>query len=95
MSDLDVAQFLRLQAEDPYITCDTETCGQCARQKMQSEVAKRMLREEPSPGPDHLKAWVDESERLFQKSKFYQLWQTEKKAGRDPKVAFEALGWQP
>jgi len=31
----------------------------------------------------------------WEKSKFFKLWQMEKKAGRDPHKAFKVRGWEP
>ena len=36
-----------------------------------------------------------ETRRRWQDSKFFKLWERERKAGRDPRKAFEDRGWEP
>ena len=42
---------------------------------------------------DVVSKWAAEARRRWENSKFFKLWQEEKKAGRDPHKAFEERGW--
>ena len=44
---------------------------------------------------DVVSKWAAETQRRWEASKFFKLWQEEKEAGRDPRKAFEERGWEP
>lgn len=56
-------------------------------------VAREMI--EASEYEDVACKWADEAQRRWENSKFFKLWQEEKKAGRDPHQAFQERGWEP
>ena len=70
-------------------THDPESCGTCYIRKLHSEVAAEMLKQPECS----IKEWSDETQRRWEAGKYYKLYVEELEAGRDPKVAFEKLGW--
>src|SRR5215470_11659153 len=51
-----------------------------------AEVAREMI--EAGEYEDVVSKWAGEHKRRWEKSKFFKLWEKEKKAGRDPRKAF-------
>jgi hypothetical protein len=39
--------------------------------------------------------WAEEAKRRWEKSKFFKLWEEERRAVRDPHQAFKDRGWGP
>ena len=70
-----------------------ETCGQCHYQILGAQVAREMI--EAGEFEDVVSKWATEHKRRWEKSKFVKLWKKERKAGRDPRKAFEERGWEP
>jgi hypothetical protein len=83
----------RMARGDELVDHDGKTCGQCHYTILGAEVARDML--EAGAYEDVVDKWAAEVERRWEKSKFYKLWVKEKKAGRDPRKAFEERGWEP
>ena len=72
---------------------DGETCGQCCHLILGAEVAREMI--EAGECGDVVSKWAAETQRRWQASKFFKLWQEETEAGRDPRKAFQERGWEP
>ena len=70
-----------------------KTCGQCHYQILGAEVAREMI--EAGEYEDVVSKWAAEHKRRWKKSKFFKLWEKEKKAVRDPRKAFMDRGWEP
>jgi hypothetical protein len=58
-----------------------------------AQVARDMI--EAGEYEDVVSKWEAEARRRWEESKFFKLWQEEKKAGRDPHQAFKDRGWEP
>ena len=91
ISDQDFLE--RMARSDELADHDGETCGQCHYQILGAEVAREMI--EAGEYEDVVNKWAAEHKRRWEKSKFVKLWEKEKKAGRDPRRAFEDRGWEP
>ncbi len=78
---------------DAMVDHDGENCGMCHHIILGATVAREMLK--AGEYEDVVGKWADESQRRWQESKFFKLWQEEVKAGRDPHKAFEEKGWEP
>ena len=76
---------------DDFIDHTDGTCGHCMTQIIWATVAREML----AVADFDIKKWETESRRRWQETKFFKLWQAEKAAGRDPRDAFTARGWEP
>jgi hypothetical protein len=86
--------FLETMARnDELVDHDGEMCGQCHNMIVGAQVAREMI--EAGEYEDVVSRWAAESRRRWEESKFFKLWQDEKTAGRDPRKAFEARGWEP
>src|SRR5260370_341441 len=72
---------------------DGETCGHCHYAILGAEIAREMI--EAGEYEDVVSQWAAEHKRRWEKSKFFKLWEKEKKAGRDPRKAFNERGWEP
>jgi hypothetical protein len=72
---------------------DVDECGMCCHQFIRAQAARDLLAE--GDILDGIAKWVAETERRWQESKYFKLWQAEVAAGRDPHKAFEERGWQP
>jgi hypothetical protein len=83
----------RMARSDERADHDGATCGQCHYATLGAEVAREMI--EAGEYEDVVSRWVAEHKRRWEKSKFFRLWEREKKAGRDPRKAFEDRGWEP
>ena len=78
---------------DELVDHDGTTCGLCHYQILGAEVAREMI--EAGEYEDVVSRWAAEHKRRWEKSKFFKLWEKEKKAGRDPRKAFKERGWEP
>ena len=78
---------------DELVDHDGQTCGQCHYTILGAEVAREMI--EAGEYEDVVSQWAAEHKRRWEKSKFFKLWEKEKKAGRDPRQAFKDQGWEP
>lgn len=83
----------RMARSDELADHDGETCGQCHNMILGAEVAREMI--EAGEYEDVVSKWAAETQRRWEASKFFKLWQEEKQAGRDPRKAFEDRGWEP
>jgi hypothetical protein len=83
----------RMARSDELADHDGETCVQCHNMILGAEVAREMI--EAGEYEDVVGKWAAETQRRWQASKFFRLWQEEKEAGRDPRKAFEDRGWEP
>ena len=87
-------EFLeRMAHSDELVDHDGTTCGQCHYAILGAEVAREMI--EAEEYEDVVSKWAAEHKRRWEKSKFFKLWEKEKKAGRDPHKAFKDRGWEP
>lgn len=91
VSDQDFLE--RMARSDELAEHDGKTCGQCLHMILGAEVASELI--EAGEFEDVVNKWAAETKRRWEKSKFFKLWQKEKKAGRDPHKAFEERGWEP
>jgi hypothetical protein len=91
ISDQDFLE--RMARSDDVVDHDGETCGMCHNIILGAQVAREML--EAGEYEDVVAQWAQEAQRRWRKSKFFELWQKETKAGRDPHKAFEERGWEP
>src|SRR3954464_98716 len=83
----------RMARSDELVDHDGVTCGMCHNLILGAQVAREMI--EAGEYQDVVSKWADEARRRWEESKFFKLWQEEKKAGRDPHKAFEDRGWEP
>ena len=83
----------RMARSDELADHDGETCGQCHNVILGAEVAREMI--ETGECEEVVRKWAAETQRRWQASKFFKLWQQEKDAGRDPREAFRERGWEP
>ena len=89
----DQAFLERMARSDELVDHDGETCGQCCQMILGAEVAREMI--EAGEYEDVVSKWAAEAQRRWHAGKFFQLWQQEKEAGRNPRKAFEERGWEP
>jgi len=83
----------RMARSDELTDHDGEACGQCCNMILGAEVAREMI--EAGEYEDVASKWAAEHKRRWEKSKFFKLWEKEKKAGRDPRKTFKDRGWEP
>jgi hypothetical protein len=91
ISDQDFLE--RMARSDDLVDHDGETCGMCHNMILGAQVAREMI--EAGEYEDVVSKWETEARRRWQDSKFFKLWQEERKAGRDPHQAFKDRGWEP
>ena len=91
ISDQDFLE--RMALSDELVDHDGTTCGQCHYAILGADVAREMI--EAGEYEDVVSKWAAETKRRWEKSKFFKLWEREKKAGRDPRKAFKDRGWEP
>ena len=72
---------------------DSETCGMCCKMRIDAQVAREMI--DAGEWEDVVGKWADESQRRWQESKFFKLWQECRAAGVDPHEEFAKRGWEP
>ena len=77
---------------DALVDHDAETCAVCYQRVGQAQVAREMLAGGDLAGA--MGCWELEQERRWRDGKFYRLWAEEQAAGRDPRAAFVARGWE-
>ena len=70
---------------------DGETCGMSCKMRIDAQVAREMIA--AGEWEDVVSKWVAESQRRWQESKFFKLWQECRAAGVDPQEEFEKRGW--
>lgn len=80
-------------ADHPDAWTETGTCGHCGMMICWAETARDMLKAGDT-GPGAIGRWSDESRKRWEAGKYFQLYQTEKAAGRDPHKAFEDRKWE-
>ena len=88
ISDQDLLE--RMARSDDLVDHDGETCGQCQYTILGAEVAREMI--EAGEYEDVVSQWAAATKRRWMESKFFKLWEQEKKAGRDPRKAFKDRG---
>ena len=91
ISDQDFLE--RMARTDELVDHDGKTCGQCHYMILGAQLARDMI--EAGAYEDVVSKWAAETRRRWQKSKFFKLWEKEKKAGRDPRKALKDRGWVP
>src|SRR6266852_2798663 len=91
ISDQDFLE--RMARSDDLVDHDGQTCGMCHNMILGAEVAGEMI--EAGEYEDVVSKWATETRRRWENSKFFKLWEKEKKAGRDPRKAFKDRGWEP
>ena len=85
-------EFLESMARSDRLVDHEDNCGLCATQIINAETARDLLAE--GDILDGIAKWSAESRRRWEQSKYFNLYQREKAAGRDPKKAFEKRGWE-
>jgi hypothetical protein len=91
ISDQDFLE--KMARSDDLVDHDVETCGLCHNMILGAQVAREML--EAGEYEDVVSKWAAEARRRWENSKFFKLWQEERKGGRDPHKAFKDRGWEP
>src|SRR6266480_2925663 len=91
ISDQDFLE--RMARSDDLVDHDGETCGQCHYTILGAEVARAMI--EAGEYEDVVSKLAAQHKRRWEESKFFKLWEKEKKAGRNPRKAFQDRGWEP
>ena len=91
ISDQDFLE--RMARSDELVDHDGTTCGQCHHMILGAQVAREMI--EAGEYEDVVKKWAAKTKRRWEQSKFFKLWEKEKKAGRDTRKAFQDRGWEP
>jgi hypothetical protein len=91
ISDRDFLE--RTARSDGLVDHDGEACGLCHNIILGAQADREMI--EAGEYEDEVGKWAAEARRRWEKSKFFKLWEEEKKAGRDPHQAFKDRGWEP
>jgi len=91
ISDQDFLE--RMSRSDDLVDHDEKTCGQCHYAMLGAEVAREKI--EAGEYEDVVSKWAAETKRRWENSRFFKLWEKEKKAGRDPPKAFKERGLEP
>src|SRR5437764_9353496 len=71
----------RMARSDELADHDGEACGQCCNLILGAEVAREMI--EAGEYEDVVSKWAAETQRRWQATKFFKLWQEETEAGRN------------
>ena len=87
-----VSRSKDIEPDDPSMH-DLEVCGMCFHRSLMRDVARDMLTTDDTTNA--VIRWSEEVQRRWQAGKFYQLWQAERTAGRDPEATFAERGWEP
>src|SRR5437588_8595037 len=74
ISDQDFLE--RMARSDRLVDHDGETCGMCHNVILGAQVAREMI--EAGEYEDVMSKWAAETQRRWQESKFFKLWQQEK-----------------
>jgi hypothetical protein len=90
VSDQDFLE--RMARSDGLVDHDGEACGMCHNIILGAEVAREMIA--AGEYEDVVSKWAAEARRRWERSKFFELWQEERAAGRDPHQAFTDRGWE-
>lgn len=80
-----------MSSMDDCLDHDVEVCGHCMTRRIMAECAREILVEPPS---DSLHVWDKAWRERWDDTKFMRLYNEEVQAGRDPKQAFDAKGWE-
>ncbi len=80
-------------ADHPDAWTEAGTCGHCGMMICMAQTARDMLAAGDT-GPGAIGRWSDESHKRWQAGKYFQFYQSEKAAGRDPNKSFEERGWE-
>jgi hypothetical protein len=91
ISDQDFLE--RMARSDELVDHDGKTRGQCHYTILGAAVAREMI--EAGEYEDVVSKSAAEHKRRWENSKFFKLWEKEKKAVRDPRKAFKERGWEP
>jgi hypothetical protein len=83
-------EFFENRSQDDPILCENG-CGHCEMRRIMTDVAKEFVAKEIFD----IAAWEAEVDSRWANTKYFKLWQEEKKAGRDPYLAFKERGWEP
>ncbi len=83
----------RMARSDEMVDHDGETCGHCHNMLLGAAVAREML--EAGEYENVVSKWAAETQRRWEASKFFTLWQEETEGGGDPRKAFEDRAWEP
>ena len=84
-------EFIKSMAQhDSFLDHDIETCGLCYHNYVMAEVAREMLQVKEY----NINSWSEKAKRRWEEGKFFQLYQEEMNAGRDPRQAFKDRGWE-
>jgi hypothetical protein len=87
-------ELLRAQVNGgAFLDHDPDVCGTCAHRQLMGIVAAEMLKEIEVGEPD-LAEWTVRVDARWKDTKFVKLWADEQTAGRDPRAAFVARGWE-
>lgn len=82
---------------DRILEHDIEECGICYYNRLCANVARDMIsaieKGEKDADKDIVKRWETELHKRWEESKYFKLYEEERKAKRDPKKAFEERGW--
>src|SRR5438105_7875253 len=79
ISDQDFLE--RMARSDNLVDHDGETCGMCHNMILGAQVAREMI--DAGQYEDVVSKWAEETRRRWENSKFFKLWEKERKAGRD------------
>lgn len=71
---------------------ETGTCGHCGMQIIMAQAARDLLAE--GEILDGMSKWSDLSTQRWREAKYFQFFQEEKEAGRDPHASFKKRGWE-
>jgi hypothetical protein len=85
-------EFLESMARSDRLVDHEDNCGHCAMQIIMAQTARDLLAE--GEILDGIAKWGAEHRRRWEESKYFKLYQEEKAAGRDPRLAFEQRGWE-
>ncbi len=91
ISDPDFLERMARSAD--LVDHDGGTCGLCHNLILGAQVAREII--EAGEYEDVVSKGATETRRRWENSKFFQRWQEEVKAGREPHKAFQERGWEP
>lgn len=67
-------------------------CGLCHHQKCMAKAAFEII--ESGDFSNAIERWTELTKKLWEKSKYFKLYQKELAAGRNPADAFQEKGWE-
>jgi hypothetical protein len=80
-------------ADHPDAWTEAGTCGCCGMNICMAETARQMIAAGDT-GPGAISRWADLNRKNWEAGKYFQLYQSEQQAGRDPHQAFTDRGWE-